>query len=118
MIGSLNILSNSMYPVAKFVVHQCVLLSTSTNILRDQAGKIILKYIQGEASQGPILKHDPEKVIECYFEANFTCGCNQDKGTGPFLVLSIAGFMLTYASYLIIWSSHQQTKNVLSTTKA
>ena len=105
-----------MCPGVKFVVHQCVLLSTNTNIIRDQAGKIILKYIQGKAIQGTILKHDPEKVIECIFEANFAGGCNQDKGTGPVLVLSIAGFMITYTSCLIIRYSHQQTKNVLSTT--
>ena len=51
-------------------------------------------------------------------EANFTGGWNQEEGKYPGLVLSIKGYVITYANYPTIWASRIQTDISLSTTEA
>ena len=59
--------------------------------------------------QGIIIKPDSEKGIECYASFNLAVIWNQDKGTGPILVLSIMGFTIIYINCSIIWSIQLQT---------
>ena len=42
-----------------------------------------MKYLKGTAMQELILKPDPENGIECYMDANFTVGWNQEEVKDP-----------------------------------
>ena len=97
LIGLLNLLTNSTLSETQFAVHQCAQSSTNTKLRHDQAVKLILKKLQGTATQGLILKPDPENVIERYIDADFSGGWNQHKGTDPVLVLFRTGYVITYA---------------------
>ena len=71
------------------MVNQCIQFSTNLKILYDQSIKLRLKYLKGMYRQGILLKHDPEKGMECYIKSDLSGGWNQDKGTHLGLVLSI-----------------------------
>ena len=51
-------------------------------------------------------------------DANFTGGWNQEEGKYPGLVLSIKGYVITYANLPTIWIIRIQTDISLSTTEA
>ena len=46
-------------------------------------------------TQGLILKPDTEKGMECYMDADFAGGWNQEEGKDPLLVLYITGYVIT-----------------------
>ena len=49
---------------AQFVVPQCTRFSANPKLLHGQAVKGVLKYLKVTATQGLIMKPDPEKRIE------------------------------------------------------
>ena len=61
--GSLNLLTNSTRPEAKFAVHQCARFSTDPKLLHNRAIKRILKYLNGTYMQGLKMNPYPEKGI-------------------------------------------------------
>ena len=81
----------------------------------NQAIKRVLNYLKGTATQGVILKPDPEKGIECYVGSNFACGCNQEELRDPNSVLSRTGYVITYVHCPIIWESRLQTEIAINT---
>ena len=54
--------------------------------------------------KGIILKPDQEKRIECYLDAEFAVGWNQEYGKDPGSVLSRWVHVITYAKYPVIWA--------------
>ena len=86
VIVSINLLTKSTLPEAQFGVHQFTQFNSYTNILHDQAVKFFLKYLKGAATQDVILEPNPEKGIECYIDADFSGGWNQDEGADPQIV--------------------------------
>ena len=64
------------------------------------------------------MKDEPEKVIECYMDTDFSGGWNQEEGKDIRLVLSIMGYVSIYANCLIIWTSRLQTEMALSRREA
>ena len=60
-----------MLPQAQLLGHQCARFSAKPNIPHNYSVGNILKNIKGVATQGLILKPDPERGIECYVEAEF-----------------------------------------------
>ena len=72
VIVLLNFLTNSTRPKEQFAVRQCVRFSADPKIFHDKSVKSVLNYLKGMATQGLILKPDPEKDIECYVDAEFT----------------------------------------------
>ena len=60
---------------------------------------------------------NPEKGIECYVDADFSGGWNQEEGKDPGLVLSRTGYIISYANCLIILVRRLQIEIALSTTE-
>ena len=67
--------------------------------------------------QGIILKHDPEKGIKWYMEANFDVGWNHEYGKYPGSFLSIIRYVITYANCTVIWKSQLQIEIELNNTE-
>ena len=61
------------------------------------------------ATQWLIEQPDKEKGIECYVDADFVGGWNQEEGNNPVLVLSVMGYVITYANCPIILARRIQT---------
>ena len=97
VIWSLNFLTNPTRPKAQFTVHQCALFGTDPKLPHDQVFKCVLRYLNGVATQGLIMKPDPEKGVECFVGAYFMGGWNQEEGKDPGLVLSRTGYIIMYS---------------------
>ena len=57
-----------------------------------------------------VIEPDSEKVIECYVDANFTGGRNEEEGKDLGLVLYLTVYVSTYVNWPIIWANQQQTE--------
>ena len=55
------------------------------------------------------MKFDTENGIECYVDAGFAGGWNQDEGKDTGSVLYSTGYVISYAICLIIWEIRIQT---------
>ena len=102
----------------QFAVHQCARFSANPKLPHDQAVKRVLKYLKGTTNNGLIMNTDPEKVIECYVDADFSGGWNQEEGRYPKLVLSRTGSVIMYVNCPIIWTIRIQAEISLSTIEA
>ena len=117
VIGLLNFIENSTRPGAQFAVHQCAQFSADTKLPHNQEVKRFLKYLKGVSLQGLIMKPGPEKVTEFYSDYDFAGGWNQEEGKDLRLVISITGYVISYANCPIIWGNWIQTEIALSTTE-
>ena len=86
------------------MVHQWARFISDPNIPHHQAVKHALKYLNGTATQGLIMKPDPEKWIKCYVDTDFTDQWNQEEDKDPGLVLSKTVYVINYDNFPIIWS--------------
>ena len=57
-------------------------------------------------------------MIECYVDAKFAGGCNQEEGRDPGSILSRTSYIMMYAKCTIIREIWLQTEISLSTTEA
>ena len=64
------------------------------------------------------MKPDTEKGIECYVDADFLEGWNQEEDRYPGSLLSRTVCVIMYANCPIIWASRLQTEIVLSKIEA
>ena len=64
------------------------------------------------------MKPDTEKEIECYVDADFAGGWNQEEDKDPGLVLSRIGYVIIYANFPIIWVIRIQIEIALITMEA
>ena len=61
---------------------------------------------------------DSTKGLECYVDADFACGWNQEDTHDASNLMSRTGFVIKYADCPIYWSSKLQTEIALSTAEA
>ena len=108
-------MTSSMLPEAEFAVNQCTRFSAEPKLPHYQDVKYILKHLKGTATQGIILKLDPEKGIKCSVDAEFSGGWNQEEGKDPGSFLSRMDYEINFADYTIIWEIWLQTEITLST---
>ena len=63
------------------------------------------------------MKPNPENDIECYLDADFTGGWDQEEVKDTGLVLSRTGYLISYTNCPIIWLIQIQMEILLSTTE-
>ena len=68
--------------------------STNIKLPHKQEVKRILKYLKFTSEKVLIMNPNPEKGIQCYVDADFYGGCNQEEGKDPRSVISITGYVL------------------------
>ena len=64
------------------------------------------------------MKPDPVKGVECYIDADFAGGRNQEEGKDPGSVLSRTGYVISYTNCPIVWGRRIQTEIAISITEA
>ena len=104
----LNFLTNLTRPKAQFAVHQFDWFSTDTKLPQNQAVKRVLNYLKGPSEQVLIMKTDLEKGIECYVDADFSGGWNQEEGKDPGSNISRNVYVISCANCPIICLSRIQ----------
>ena len=75
-------------------------------------------YINGTSNKVLIWSRIHKKNLEFYINTNLVGGWNQEEGMDPGFVLSVAGYVITYANCLIIWVSRLQIEIAISTPEA
>jgi hypothetical protein len=118
LIGMLNYLASSTRPDIAFAVHQCARFTTAPRRIHELAIRQIVRYLKATSSQGYILKPSSSHNLDCYVDADFagtwTIGTSED----PSSVKSRTGYVTTFASCPVLWTSKLQTEVALSTTEA
>jgi hypothetical protein len=118
IIGMLNYIAASTRPDISFAVHQCARFSTNPKRSHKLAVKRIVHYLKGTRDKGYILQPNGTHTIDCYVDADFAGAWTLDSSTDPGSVKSRSGYIITYASCPVLWSSKLQTEIALSTMEA
>jgi hypothetical protein len=118
VIGMLNYIAASTRPDISFAMHQCARFSTNPNRIHELAVKRIVRYLKGTRDKGYILRPNGTHTIDCYVDADFAGAWTTETSSDPTSVKSRSGYVITYASCPILWSSKLQTEIALSTTEA
>jgi hypothetical protein len=118
VIGKLNFLEKSTRPDIAYAVHQCARFSANPRASHAAAIRQIVRYLIGTRDKGLILsptKH--EFVVWC--DADFAGNWNKDTSAVDIMTAkSRSGYVITYASCPVLWTSKMQTEVALSTTEA
>ena len=114
----LTYLQNTTRPDISMAVHQCARFSIDPKLLHERAVKRIGRYLLGTQNKGLIFKPNLKKGVVCYVDADFAGLWSSDIAHDPISVKSRTGYVITFASCPILWSSKLQTKIALSTTEA
>ena len=99
-------------------VHQTARFCNDPKLSHEQAINRIGKYLAGTRDRGIRYKIDSSKGLECYADADFAGGWNQDDPHDASNLMSRTGFVIKYADCPIYWSSKLQTEIALSTAEA
>jgi hypothetical protein len=119
MIGMLTYLSTSTRPDIAFAVHQCARFCTSPKRSHELAIRRIVRYLKGTKNRGYILHPSTtHHNIDCYVDADFAGLWSPSTAHEPTSVKSRTGYVITFASCPVLWSSKLQTEIALSTTEA
>jgi hypothetical protein len=114
----LNYIAASSRPDISFAAHQCARFSSNPLRSHELAVKRIVCYLKGTKDKGFILRPDNSTTIYCYVDADFAGAWTLNTSVDPKSVHSRSGYVITYASCPILWSSKLQTEIALSTTEA
>ena len=114
----LNYLGTSTRPDIAFAVHQCARFSSNPKRVHEIAVRRIVRYLKGTKDKGYILQPSASRTLDCYVDADFAGLWSSDIAHDPISVKSRTGYVITFASCPILWSSKLQTKIALSTTEA
>jgi hypothetical protein len=117
-IGMLTYLSTSTRPDIAFAIHQCARFSTAPKRIHEVAIRRIVHYLKGTKDKGYILRPSTACTLDYYVDADFAGLWTPDKSHSPLSVKSRTGYIITFASCPILWSSKLQTEIALSTTEA
>jgi len=117
-IGMLNYLSTSTRPDIAFTVHQYARFSSKPKRVHEIAVRRIVRYLKGTKDKGYILRPSNSRSLDCYVDADFAGLWSADLAHDPISVKSRTGYVITFASCPILWSSKLQTEIALSTTEA
>jgi hypothetical protein len=119
VIGILTYLSTSTRPDIAFAVHQCARFSIAPKRIHEVAVRRIVRYLKGTKTKGYILRPSPTHCsLDCYVDADFAGLWTPETSHSPMSVKSRTGYIITFASCPILWSSKLQTEVALSTTEA
>lgn len=119
LIGMLTYLSTSTRPDIAFAVHQCAHFSVAPKRIHEIAVCRIVRYLKGTKGKGYILQpSDMHCNLDCYVDADFAGLWSPPTSHDPISVKSRTGYVITFASCPILWSSKMQSEIALSTTEA
>ncbi len=119
LIGMLTYLSTSTRPDIAFAVHQCARFSTNPKRIYEVAVRQIVRYLKGTQTKGYILRpSSTNRNLDCFVDADFAGLWTLDNSHLPISVKSRTGYVTTFASCPILWSSKLQSEVALSTTEA
>jgi hypothetical protein len=117
-IGMLTYLSTSTRPDIAFAVHQCACFSIAPKRIHENAVRRIVRYLNGTKTKGYILRPSATRTLDCYVDADFASLWTSDNSHSPISVKSSTGYIITFASCPILWSSKLQTEIALSAMEA
>jgi len=119
MIGMLTYLSTSTRPDISFAVHQCARFCTNPMRSHELAVRRIVRYLKGTSDHGYILHPTPgNHNVDCYVDADFAGLWSPSTTADPISVKSRTGYVITFASCPLLWTSKLQSEIALSTTEA
>jgi hypothetical protein len=118
VIGMLTYLSASTRPDIAFSVHQCARFSVNPRRVHEVAVRRIVRYLKGTQYKGFILRPLTARTLDCYVDADFAGLWTPGNSQSPSSVKSRTGYIITFASCPVLWSSKLQTEVALSTTEA
>jgi hypothetical protein len=118
VIGMQTYLSTSTRPDIAFAVHQCARFSVAPKRIHEIADCHIVRYLKGTRTKGYILCPSTTRTLDCYVDADFAGLWTTNNSHLPTSVKSRSGYIITFASCPILWSSKLQTEIALSTTEA
>jgi len=119
VIGMLNYLASSTHPDIAFATHQCACYCTHPKRLHELAVCCIARYLKGTSNKGYILCPTKSSLnLDCYVDADFAGLWTLPTSSDPMSVKSCTGYVLTFASCPLLWSSKLQSEVALSTTEA
>jgi hypothetical protein len=77
-----------------------------------------VQYLKGTSTKGIILKPSSLYNLDCFVDADFAGSWTISTSELPSSVKSRTGYVITFASCPVLWSSKLQSKVTLSTTEA
>ena len=110
VIGSLLYLAGFTRPDISIVVHSVAKFSNIPKAYYNTAVKRISKYLLGTKDKGLIYKLNIDKCLEVYIDVNFARWFNKSNAKDPASIYSRTGYIIKYASCLIIWKSNSKQK--------
>jgi hypothetical protein len=118
LIGMLNYLAASTRPDIAFAVHQCARFTIKPRRIRELAIRRIVRYLKGTSTKGIVLKPSSLFNLDCFDDADFAGTWTISTSDLPSSIKSCTGYVITFASCPVLWSSKLQTEVALSTTEA
>jgi hypothetical protein len=118
IIGMLNYLATSTRLDIAFAVHQCARFTTNPRHVHELAIWRIVRYLKGTSDKGIILKPSSLRNLDCFVDADFAGTWTSSTSADPSSVKSSTGYVITFASCPVLWTSKLQTEVALSTMEA
>ena len=117
-VGMRSYLGNCLRPEIQMAVHQTARFSVNPMRSHELAIMRTGRHLCNNCEQGIIYKVNKSKGIEVYVNADFAGGLSFADADNSDNVLSWTGFVICYASCLLIWCSKLKTEIALSTAEA
>jgi hypothetical protein len=114
----LNYFATSTRPDIAFAIHQCARFTTNPRRIHEIAIRRIVRYLKGTSTKGIILKRSSLFNLDCFVDADFAGTWTISTSDLPSSVKSRTGYVITFASCPVLWSSKLQTEVALSTAEA
>ncbi len=105
IIGMLNYLASSTCPDIAFAVHQCARLTAAPRRIHEIAIRWIVRYLKATSTKGYILKPSASRSLDCYVDADFAGTWTPGTSEDPSSVKFRTGYVITFASCPVLWSS-------------
>ena len=117
-VGMLSYFQGHTRPDISMPVHQTARFCNDSKLSHEEAITRIGRYLLGSRDKGIKYKVDLAKGLECYVDADFAGGWDQNDPQDASNLFSRSGFVIKYADCPIYWSSKLQTEIVPSTAEA
>ncbi len=110
LIGMLTYLASSTHPDIDFAVHQCAHFTSALRHVHELAIRRIVHYLKATSSKGYILNPSTSHNLDCYIDADFAGTWTSSTSEDPSSVNSRTGYIITFASCPVLWTSKWQTE--------
>jgi len=118
VIGKLGYVDKGSWPDIAYAVHQCARFASDPKKEHGNAVKWLGRYLKATKDEGMTFQPQHHS-FDCHVDADFSGNWHRDEAQDdPSTAKSRTGFIISYASCPIIWSSRMQTTIALSTTEA